>query len=690
MQLSDSVKYLKGVGPAMAEKLAKLHLYTLQDILFHLPSRYQDRTCVTAIGALQDGAEVVVEGKVEHAEVTLRRRRMLLVQISDGTGSLQLSFFHFNQAQKEALQRATTVRCFGEVKQSYSGVFSMVHPEYRTGIAPGSDLHRDLDDKLTAIYPATQGVQQATLRKLALQVLGELNADTLPDLLPDKSTQYSLADALHLVHQPSPQDSVYQLTEGIHPAQQRLAFEELLAHQLSMQKMRQRLQAEPALTIQVSGQQERRFREQLPFQLTAAQERVIIDIKQDMARSYPALRLVQGDVGSGKTVVAAIAAINAIEAGQQAALMAPTELLAEQHYASLKSGCEPLGIQVGWLSGRVKGRARQQVLQQLADGHIQLMVGTHALFQAEVAFKSLALLIVDEQHRFGVDQRLALREKGRARGVSPHQIIMTATPIPRTLAMTAYADLDCSVIDELPPGRTPVKTVALPETKREQVIQRIQQACTAGKQAYWVCTLIEESEALQCQAAEDTAEQLSAQMPDVNVGLVHGRMPAQEKQQVMAAFKAAEVDLLVATTVIEVGVDVPNASLMIMENAERLGLSQLHQLRGRVGRGAVESSCVLLYKNPLGQKGRRRLDIMRSTNDGFVIAKQDLEMRGPGEVLGTRQTGLMEFRVADLIRDADMLAEVHALAAQMLQRRDKNIALIMQRWLGNLQKFSNV
>ena len=549
----------------MAEKLAKLQLYTIQDVLFHLPSRYQDRTRVTAMGALQDGAEVVVEGEVEYAEVAVRKRRILSVQITDGTGSLQLSFFHFNQSQKDALQRGTKVRCFGEVKQSFNGAFSMVHPEYRTGVAPGMDLHKDLEDRLTAIYPATDGVQQGTLRKIALQVVAGLNADMLPDLLPAKSTEYSLADALRLVHQPKPSDSVYQLTEGIHPAQQRLAFEELLAHHLSMQQMRQRIQAEPAVTIQSSGKYERGFRAQLPFQLTKAQERVVADIKTDMARSYPALRLVQGDVGSGKTVVAAIAAVNAIEAGQQAALMAPTELLAEQHYANLKSWCEPLGIAVGWLSGRVKGKARQAVLQQLADGEIQLMVGTHAIFQDEVVFKNLALLIVDEQHRFGVHQRLALREKGEASGFSPHQVIMTATPIPRTLAMTAYADLDYSVIDELPPGRTPVKTVALPESKRDQVIQRIQQACTSGKQAYWVCTLIEESEALQCQAAEDTALQLTEQMPDVKVALVHGRMKAQEKQQVMAAFKAGEIDLLVATTVIEVGVDVPNASLMIME-----------------------------------------------------------------------------------------------------------------------------
>ena len=674
----------------MAEKLARLHLYTVQDVLFHFPSRYQDRTRVTSIGALQYGTEVVVEGEVENVAVVVRRRRMLLVQISDGTDSLQLSFFYFNQSQKEALQCGTKVRCFGEVKEGYNGIFSMVHPEYFTGIVSGTDLQQDLDDRLTAIYPATEGVKQVTLRKIVLQVLAELDEDMLPDLLPFRMMEYSLVDALRLIHQPIPNTSIYQLSEGIHPAQQRLVFEELLAHHLSMQQMRQDIQKEPAVSIQTMGVYEQQFRQQLPFQLTKAQERVIIDIKTDIARSYPALRLVQGDVGSGKTVVAAIAAVNVIEAGQQAVLMAPTELLAEQHYANLKSWYEPLGITVGWLSGSIKGKARQVILQQLVDGEVQFVVGTHALFQVEVVFKNLVLLIVDEQHRFGVHQRLALREKGKISGFSPHQIIMTATPIPRTLAMTIYADLDYSVIDELPLGRIPVKTVALPEVKREQVIQRIKQACSSGHQVYWVCTLIEESEALQCQAAVDTAQQLAEKMPEVKIALVHGRMKAQEKQKIMVAFKAGDIDLLVATTVIEVGVDVPNASLMVMENAERLGLSQLHQLRGRVGRGVVKSFCLLLYKNPLGQKARRRLDIMRSTNDGFVIAKEDLDMRGPGEVLGIRQTGLVDFRVADLIRDADMLEEVHALSVQMLQKKNKNVMKIIQRWLGNVQKFSNV
>lgn len=714
MKLTDSVKYLKGVGPAMAAKLAKLHLYTVQDVLFHLPLRYQDRTRLTPLGALQHGVEVVVEGEVEHAEIVFRRRRTLLIQISDGTGSLLLRFFYFNQSQKEALKRGTKVRCFGEARESKLGQFEIVHPEYR--YADG--LGEGMDETLTPIYPATEGVQQATLRKIALQAIAQLDEGLLPDLIPPSRSlsAYALADALKLVHTPTPDVSVYDLTEGIHPAQQRLAFEELLAHHLSMQQMRLQVQQEAAVSIIPQSTEmgfdklsplslskpvdqggdssdfllEKQFRQQLPFQLTGAQERVLKDIKRDIALSYPALRLVQGDVGSGKTVVAAIAALNAIEAGQQAALMAPTELLAEQHYANLQSWCELLGVKVGWLSGRIKGKKREAVLQQFRDGEVQLALGTHALFQEDVEFQKLALLIVDEQHRFGVHQRLALREKGQCSGYSPHQIIMTATPIPRTLAMTAYADLDYSVIDELPPGRTPVKTVALPESKREQVIQRIREACKSGRQAYWVCTLIEESDVLQCQAAEDTATLLAEQMPEVKIALVHGRMKAAEKEQVMAAFKAGKIDLLVATTVIEVGVDVPNASLMIMENAERLGLSQLHQLRGRVGRGAVESSCVLLYKTPLGQKAKKRLDVMRSTNDGFIIAQEDLDMRGPGEVLGTRQTGMVNFRVADVVRDAELLDQVHSLAAEMLQQDHPNVRLIIERWLGSVQKFSNV
>ncbi len=673
----------------MATKLAKLHLHTVQDVLFHLPLRYQDRTRITPIGALQHGLEAVIEGEVEHAEVVFRRRRMLLVQVADGTGQLLLRFFYFNQAQREALTRGTRVRCFAEARQTRPGQFEMVHPEYRYAdrLAEGG-----MAETLTPIYPATEGVQQTTLRKLVLQVLEPLDERVLPELIkpPRKLAAYSLIEALRLVHLPPPEVSVQQLGAGTHPAQQRLAFEELLAHHLSMQQLRLQVQREPAHSLAAATVLEAQFRQQLPFQLTRAQERVLQDIKKDIAQNYPALRLVQGDVGSGKTVVAAMAALHAVEAGQQAALMAPTELLAEQHYHNLQGWCEPLGISVGWLSGRIKGKQRSAVLAQLRDGDIQLAVGTHALFQEEVVFQRLALLIVDEQHRFGVHQRLALREKGQRSGFSPHQIIMTATPIPRTLAMTAYADLDYSVIDELPPGRSPVKTVALPESKREAVMQRIRAACEAGRQAYWVCTLIEESEALQCQAAEDTAKRLAEHMPAVRVALVHGRMKPAEKQQVMAQFKAGHCDLLVATTVIEVGVDVPNASLMIIENAERLGLSQLHQLRGRVGRGAQESACVLLYKAPLGQKSRQRLDIIRSNNDGFAIAREDLALRGPGEVLGTRQTGLVNFKVADVVRDADMLEAVHALAADMLRDAHPHIDTLVQRWLGGVEKFSTV
>ncbi|EDY85775.1 ATP-dependent DNA helicase RecG [gamma proteobacterium HTCC5015] len=700
MSLTASVTQFKGVGPALAEKLARLPIHTVQDVLFHLPLRYQDRTRVTPICALQHGAEVVVEGEVEHAEIVIRRRRQMLVQLSDGTGSLVLRFFYFSQAQKNALERGTRIRCFGEARETALGRFEMVHPEYRYGEQAATPM----ETALTPIYPATDGVSQSVLRKLTDQALEHVDTGLLPDLIPADCLPPSLlnvptlGEALHLLHRPPPTVSLAALAQGGNPAQQRLAFEELLAHQLSMLLLRQRVQSETAVPIGTNTETgapsqntlRRQFMQALPFQLTQAQQRVVKEIDTDIARDWPSLRLVQGDVGSGKTVVAALALLAAVECGQQAAMMAPTELLAEQHWQTLSAWFEPLGIRVGWLSSRVKGAKRRQTLAELASGDVALVVGTHALFQEEVIFQRLALLVVDEQHRFGVHQRLALREKGQNSGISPHQVIMTATPIPRTLAMTAYADLDYSVIDELPPGRTPIKTVALAESRRADVIERIRSACEQGRQVYWVCTLIEESEMVQCQAAEDTASSLAEAMPAVRIGLVHGRMKPADKERTMAQFKAGDIDLLVATTVIEVGVDVPNASLMVIENAERLGLSQLHQLRGRVGRGAVESSCVLLYKNPLGEKARRRLDTMRRSNDGFEIAREDLDMRGPGEVLGTRQTGDMSFRVADLTRDEHLVDAIHQLAGDWIEQRHPNIQPLVKRWLSGAEKFSSV
>lgn len=683
------VTVLKGVGQAMAIKLEKLHLNTVQDVLFHLPLRYQDRTRISPIGGLQSGAEVLICGQVERAEVVYRKRRMLLVYLSDGTGQVLLRFFHFSLTQKDGFTKGATVYCFGEARGNKD--IEMVHPEYR--IEPNTSVQTALmQDTLTPIYPATDGVQQATLRKLVTQAM--LQAKDLPELLPQGATpfKYSAFDALSLMHNPPNTVDVQALLEGEHPAQQRLAFEELMAHHLSMQRMRERMQSEPAYQIQHAGKLKQQFFKKLPFTLTGAQQRVLEDIERDLAKPYPSLRLVQGDVGSGKTVVANAALLDAVEAGYQAALMAPTELLAEQHYQNIKAWSEPLGVRVGWLSGRVKGAARIDALADISNGQSQIVVGTHALFQDEVSFKALAVMVIDEQHRFGVGQRLALRDKGKRAGKIPHQITMTATPIPRTLAMTAYADLDYSVIDELPPGRTPVTTVVLPDTRRGDVITRIEAACQEGRQVYWVCTLIEESEKLQCQAAEVTAEQLAEAMPNVRIGLVHGRMKGPEKQAVMKAFKDAELDLLVATTVIEVGVDVPNASLMVIENAERLGLSQQHQLRGRVGRGKTQSVCVLLYKPPLGKTSQKRLDVMRSTQDGFKIAEEDLHLRGPGEVLGTRQTGEVNFKVADVVRDAHLLDAVHKASTQLMEdeAQSNRVDALIQRWLGSVQKFTNV
>ncbi len=649
------ITQLKGVGAKVAEKLAKIGLNTVQDVLFHLPSRYEDRTRIYTIGDCRPFTHVSILGEVMSADIQYGKKRMLVVKLSDGTGTITLRFFHFGTLQRNMMTPGNELRCFGEIRTGKWGL-EMMHPEFKLIEADTEEL----EETLTPVYPTTEGVKQLTLRNLTEQALAMLDKGALNDLLPDGmySQQVSLADALKLVHRPPPSVAVEQLEDGKHPAQMRLILEELLAQHLSVLKIRQQSDAQPGIAIDVDNGLIDKLLGNLPFSPTGAQQRVVADIQQDMRQPRPMMRLVQGDVGSGKTLVAALAALSAIGAGYQVALMAPTELLAEQHANNFSQWLEPLGIQVGWLAGKLKGKAREQVLENLANGTIQMLVGTHAIFQDQVTYSQLALVIVDEQHRFGVHQRLALREKGEAQGRFPHQLIMTATPIPRTLAMTAYADLDTSVIDELPPGRTPVKTVALPDTRRGAVIERVREACgEQGRQAYWVCTLIDESEVLQCQAAEDTAVILKTALPDLNVGLVHGRLKAAEKLAVMDAFKAGELDLLVATTVIEVGVDVPNASLMIIENPERLGLAQLHQLRGRVGRGAVESHCVLMYQSPLSKTATKRLAVLRESNDGFYIAQRDLEIRGPGELMGTRQTGMAELKIADLVRDAQLFPQ---------------------------------
>ena len=684
------VTVLKGVGDAMAEKLAKVGLENLQDLLFHLPLRYQDRTRVVPIGALRPGQDAVIEGVVSGADVTMGKRRSLVVRLGDGSGVLSLRFYHFSNAQKEGLKRGTHLRCYGEARPGASGL-EIYHPEYRA--LNGDEPPPPVEQTLTPIYPTTEGLTQQRLRLLCQQSLGMLGPRSLPDWLPDElARDYQLApldDAIRYLHNPPADADLDELAEGQHWAQHRLAFEELLTHQLSQQRLRESLRSLRAPVLPKASRLPAQYLANLGFKPTGAQQRVANEIAYDLAQAEPMMRLVQGDVGAGKTVVAALAALQALEAGYQVALMAPTEILAEQHYITFKRWLEPLGIEVAWLAGKLKGKARASSLEQIANG-APMVVGTHALFQEEVKFKHLALAIIDEQHRFGVQQRLALRKKGVAGELCPHQLIMTATPIPRTLAMSAYADLDTSVLDELPPGRTPVNTVLVADSRRFEVVERVRAACAEGRQAYWVCTLIEDSEELTCQAAESTYEELGSALGELRVGLIHGRMKPAEKAEIMAQFKAAELQLLVATTVIEVGVDVPNASLMIIENPERLGLAQLHQLRGRVGRGSAASHCVLLYHPPLSQIGRERLGIMRETNDGFIIAEKDLELRGPGEMLGTRQTGLLQFKVADLMRDADLLPAVRDAAQALIARWPDHVSPLLDRWLRHGQQYGQV
>ena len=686
---------LKGVGPGVATRLSALHLHTLQDLLFHLPLRYQDRTRITPIAASHIGSELLLEGEVLGCEITFGRRRSLLCRIKDATGIITLRFYHFSAAQKNALTPGARVRCYGEVRGGKTGP-ELYHPEYQ--VLKG-DVGLPLETRLTPVYPVTDGLQQSRLRSLVDQTLVLLTdsmqlTDWIPEPLRRSLGFASLSDALLFLHRPpvsgALHSTLHSLSAGQHPAQRRLAFEELLSHRLCLRRLREQADLLNAPVLAGHGKLRAAFLGALPFRLTAAQGCVTGEILEDLRDGSPMLRLLQGDVGSGKTIVAALAALQAVESGFQAAVMAPTELLAEQHYLNFSRWLEPLGLRIGWLSGKIKGRQRDAQLQSVASGESHVVVGTHALFQEHVHFATLGLIIIDEQHRFGVHQRLALREKGATGNHVPHQLVMTATPIPRTLAMSAYADLDCSVIDELPPGRTAVNTLVISSTRRAEIITRIHHACAGGAQAYWVCTLIEESEALQCQAAEATAEALRLQLPDLAIGLVHGRMKPRDKSAVMDAFKAGDLQLLVATTVIEVGVDVPNASLMIIENPERLGLAQLHQLRGRVGRGAVASHCVLLYQAPLSGLAQQRLSILRDSTDGFLIAEKDLELRGPGQVLGTQQTGLMSFRIADLSRDAGMLDQVKENADIMLRDYPAHVEPLIRRWLGERELYGNV
>lgn len=688
--LSKPLTELKGVGPKMAENLQKLGIERIQDLLFHLPLRYQDRTQIYPIGGVSHGQEVIMEGEVEHSEIVYRGRRMMICSLSDGTGLLTLRFFHFSNAQQKALSRGTKVRCFGEVRIGKSSR-EMVHPEYKI---LADDQAPALSKSLSPIYPATKGLQQRSLVRLVKEAMNHL--DELHDLIPKEiSENYRLSNLKHALtelHQPDANMSVVQVLNRESATQQRLIFEELLAHHLSLRKLRE--QQKQALGIPFSPVHKyfKQLTSCLPFDLTKAQNRVIAEIKQDMMQAFPMNRLVQGDVGSGKTLVAAAAALSAIENGYQVAIMAPTEILAEQHAKSFSEWLAPLKLNVTLLSGKLKVAAKREALEAIDSGQSHCVIGTHALFQHDVEFQKLGLVIIDEQHRFGVHQRLSLREKGKdtKNETYPHQLVMTATPIPRTLAMTTYADMEYSVIDELPPGRTPIKTVVISNSRRNEIIERIDAVCADGAQVYWVCTLIEESEALQCQNAEETAELLKQALPDLNIGLIHGRLKSDEKEAIMVDFKTGNINLLVATTVIEVGVDVPNASLMIIENAERLGLAQLHQLRGRVGRGSKASSCVLMYQSPLSQNAKKRLEALRNSNDGFEIAKIDLEIRGPGEVFGTRQTGELQFKIANLMEDQHLLPKVQQAAQTLLESHPEVVDPIIERWIKHAEDYSAV
>lgn len=688
-----SLNHLKGVASKQSERLAKLGICNIQDLLFHLPLRYEDRTRIQPIASLQAGMQCVIQGQVELSEIVPGRRRMLVCRLNDGTGSIDLRFFNFYNSQKKQLARGAVVRCYSEVRRGRLRL-EMIHPEYSLVTDNTEPLSQTT---LTPVYPTTEGLRQASLRQLVKQALALVNDSNLRELIDPALLSktdlpaMSLLEAIEFIHNPPATVDQSLLQEGQHPCQQRLVIEELLAHQLTMLKLKRENELHKAYALPENSSLLKQFLASLSFSPTGAQQRVYQEIADDICNTTPMMRLVQGDVGSGKTLVAVMAALQALSAGKQVALMAPTELLAEQHADNFQQWLQPLGFQVAWLSGKVTGKARQEVNKAIASGQANMIVGTHALFQQSVEFDSLALIIVDEQHRFGVHQRLSLREKGSYHGHYPHQLIMTATPIPRTLAMSAYADLDSSVIDELPPGRTPVTTVAMSDERRQELIDRVRTTCVEHKrQVYWVCTLIEESENLQCQAAEDTHKQLSEQLSSLSVGLVHGRMKSKEKMEIMQQFKAGNIDVLVATTVIEVGVDVPNASLMVIENSERLGLAQLHQLRGRVGRGSTASHCVLFYHPPLSNHGKQRIAALRETNDGFLIAEKDLELRGPGEVLGTRQTGIAEFRIADLYRDRQLLPKASKLAILVQQQSSHQVALLIERWLGSRKEFAKV
>ena len=676
MSAADEIK----VPPALRDKLRKLGLMRSADLVLHLPLRYEDETALTPIAAALDGVPLQVEAEVLDVSLQFRPRRQLVVRVSDASGELVLRFLNFYGSQTRQLERARDegkkLRLFGEIRHGFLGA-EMVHPRYR--VLAESEA---LPQSLTPVYPTTAGVSQAALRKLIVPALA---AAELTELLDARwCSRHDLpafSDAVLLLHAPPPGVPENELQLRTHPAWRRIKFDEVLAQQLSLRRSYLARRQKGAPLLKSAGQLARQLLAMLPFALTGAQQRVCAEIGHDLAQPYPMQRLLQGDVGSGKTIVAALAACQAIEAGYQAAFMAPTEILAEQHYLKLRTWLEPLGIEVAWLSGSLKKSAKQAMTLQAAST-AQLVVGTHALIQDSVDFARLGLVIIDEQHRFGVAQRLELRKKGG----NPHQLMMSATPIPRTLAMSYYADLDVSVLDELPPGRTPIRTKLISDQRRDEVISRVRTTIASGRQVYWVCPLIEESEKLQLQTAIDTHIALCEELGDLRIGLVHGRLKGDEKIATMAAFAAGEIDVLVATTVIEVGVDVPNASLMVIEHAERFGLSQLHQLRGRVGRGAHDSVCVLLYQKPLSETARARLKIIFENTDGFEIARQDLHLRGPGEFVGSRQSGVPLLRYADLEVDTDLIELARGMAEHLLREAPDRAKQHLERWLGSREE----
>ncbi len=696
--LNDSEKHsitkLKGVGDKLASTLAKLGIFTIQDLLFHFPRQYLDKTRITAIAQLRYGQSAVIQGRILNSEIKFGRRRSLAVALEDESGSIILRFFHFNTAQKNRLSQGTLLRCYGEARMGTSGL-EFYHPEYEF---PDKETVEQLEKNLTPIYSLTEGLTQSRIQNLSEQALAFIDRIPPKDYLPENIKNLfggaSLIDAIKFLHRPPVDAPINQLLAGIHPYQQRLAFEELLVHYLARQRMREKAKKEKSTVVKINASIAEEFLKQFPFKITSAQKKVTQEILADLQKPYPMLRMIQGDVGAGKTLVAALAALQLVNAGKQVALVAPTEILAEQHYKNFSTWFETYNkglfrSSIFLLVSKLKASSKRQTLESISEGRAKIVIGTHALFQETVEFQSLGLIVIDEQHRFGVQQRMSLRRKASDTDI-PHQLIMTATPIPRSLAMTAYSEMDYSVIDELPPGRTPIETVLVSQTRRQELVERVRSACADGKQAYWVCTLIENSETLSAANAEEIFAQLKNLLPELSVGLIHGKLKAEEKEKQMQAFKAGQMQLLVATTVIEVGVDVPNASLMIIENPERLGLAQLHQLRGRVGRGHVASFCVLLYGEKLSEQAKQRLGVMRQTSDGFLIAEKDLQLRGPGELLGTRQTGDMNYLIADLQRDAHLLGEVHQCGKRLLHADREAVDVLLDRWLGKNQEYARV